>query len=157
MEHPRIRGVLPHRGEGRINHQVVALTIKVQRHKIPRACVIQRAHPAELDLDAVTREACLLDDGQQAAKLVTRPLWMRCRKDAKGAGDRVSLKGSIVRYYLRILRYLRIVLPSPSRTVQRRLYAKANAFIVPGAQRPPGPPPPVGCTSTRTVPLLTVL
>ena len=62
---PPDRGVLPHRGEGRINHQVVALTIKVQRHKIPRSCVIQRAHPAELDLDAVTREACLLDDGSK--------------------------------------------------------------------------------------------
>ena len=35
---PPDRGVLPHRGEGRINHQVVALTIKVQRHKIPRSC-----------------------------------------------------------------------------------------------------------------------
>ena len=60
---PPDRGVPPHRGEGHINHQVVALTIEVQRHKIPRSCVIQRAHPsAELGLDAVTREACPLDD-----------------------------------------------------------------------------------------------
>ena len=93
---PPDRGVPPHRGEGHINHQVVALTVEVQSHKIPYwSCVIPRAHPSELlDLDVVAREACLLDHGNKLQNY--KPWWMRCLKmPNKGASDRVSFKAGI--------------------------------------------------------------
>ena len=87
------RGVPPHRGEGHIYYQMVAITIEVQGNNISSSSrVVQRAQSLELRLDDVTGEANLLDDGHD---ILDQTIVDKVPVDAKGTGDRVPLHGLI--------------------------------------------------------------